>query len=853
MSNSPLLLRFYALPILILVLCSSLSWAIFKYEYIEENKQFQKEFEYRAGGHTAAFQLGLEDISSHSHHLANFLTHEFNTDEDEAFKSNQAFVNFMQMFFVGKNEVRDVIVYEPGAAISNSLLDSPEHRVLHILHSDSPLHKQSIASMPAIMTIVKQAIQEQQERSFVLLKEEKQPWIYEVIPISDADGKRGCLLLSWDIGALVERVLTKIPVGGQDIRYNFGEALVLESVSETAAIRDNGYKAEYVHLSRSRQEDIATDDQRRFYWEDDLNILGRIWHIRYDSAPAFLDAHPVVNAWNIFYGGLLMSALLALLTLLIYRRARVIEGLVHIRTKQLNDAKKRMHLLVDSLAEGLFDMDAQGVCTFINQRALDLLGYQHANQVTGQNVHKLIHHSDADSNVIAYEHCQIANVMRTEKAIRVDDEVFWRADGSSFAVSYNATPVRNDAGDVVGIIVSFLDISAQLVAENEREQMRKQVEHTQRLESLGVLAGGIAHDFNNLLTSVIGNADMALHHLPATSPAVKHIHGIHKASASAADLCGQMLAYSGKSMRVMEALNISELVRDMGELLAVSISKHIEVNEKLANPIRLIDADNIQVQQIVMNLIINANEAIGSQEGKITLTTGVIDVNQDFLQGCYANANTESGSYVFFEVHDDGCGMDNATIERIFEPFFTTKFTGRGLGMSAVLGIVRTHGGAMKIDSAIAQGTCIRVLFPALDSESALLPYQQDRLENIKIDTSQHGGLVLVVDDEESLRTIAGMMFEDMGYEVLLAEDGLQALQVFAQHIDDIDLVLLDLTMPKMGGEACMEALQQLRSDVPILISSGYSEAQCAKFKNFLQKPYSTTALQEKVREMLNK
>jgi len=852
MSNLPPLLRFYALPMLILVLCSSLSWAVFKYEYIEENKQFQKEFEYRAGGHTAAFQLGLEDISSHSHHLANFLTHEFNTDEDEAFKSNQAFVNFMQMFFVGKNEVRDVIVYEPGAAISNSLLDSPEHRVLHILHSDSPLHKQSIASMPAIMTIVKQAIQEQQERSFVLLKEEKQPWIYEVIPISDADGKRGCLLLSWDIGALVERVLTKMPVGGQDIRYNFGEALVLESVSETAAIRDNGYKAEYVHLSRSRQEDIATDDQRRFYWEDDLNILGRIWHIRYDSAPAFLDAHPVVNAWNIFYGGLLMSALLALLTLLIYRRARVIEGLVHIRTKQLNDAKKRMHLLVDSLAEGLFDMDAQGVCTFINQRALDLLGYQHANQVTGQNVHKLIHHSDADSNVIAYEHCQIANVMRTEKAIRVDDEVFWRADGSALTVSYHATPVRNDADDVVGIVVSFLDISAQLVAEQEREHMRKQVEHTQRLESLGVLAGGIAHDFNNLLTAIMGNASLALNHVNNASAVMKHMTRINKACSSAADLCRQMLAYSGQGQVEKTPLNVSELVRDMGQLLAVSISKHIEVDYQLATPIRLIHADKTQIQQIVMNLLTNANEAMGEKHGEIRFTTGVMDVNKDFLQGCYGNTNIEAGIYVFFEVHDDGCGMDAATVKRIFEPFFTTKFTGRGLGMSAVLGIVHAHGGALKVDSVVGKGTCMRVLLPVMEGESALLRPHQEDTDSVKVLTKQRKGLILVVDDEESLREIAGVMLEDMGYQVLFAEDGLQALDVFAQRMDDIDLVILDLTMPKMGGEACMEALQQLRPDVPVLITSGYSDTQCAKFENFLPKPYSEALFQEKVNAALN-
>jgi len=532
----------------------------------------------------------------------------------------------------------------------------------------------------------------------------------------------------------------------------------------------------------------------------------------------------------------------------------VIECLVHIRTKQLNDAQKRIHLLVDSLAEGLFDMDKEGICTFINQRALDLLGYQDANQVIGQHIHEFIHHSDVQKNIIAYENCQIAAVMDTAVAVRVDDEVFWRADGSPLTVSYHATPVHDDVGDVVGIVVSFLDISAQLVAENEREQMRKQVEHTQRLESLGVLAGGIAHDFNNLLSTIMGNASLAVNHLGEADVVMKHMQRINKACSRAADLCQQMLAYSGHGDVKKESLNLSELVQDMGQLLEVTLSKGIVLDFHLADPIKLMDADIARIQQIVMNLLTNANEAMGDKQGSIRLTTGVMDVNQDFLQGCYANTNMTPGRYVFFEVHDHGCGMDYATSERIFEPFFTTKFTGRGLGMSAVLGIVRAHDGVLKMDSVVGKGTCIRVLFPALDEESSLLPPHQASYENLPSDVIQHAeGLILVVDDEESLREIAGLMLEDMGYQVLFAENGLQALDIFAQYMNDIDLVLLDLTMPKMGGEACMEALQELRADIPVLISSGYSAEQHAKFKHFLPKPYSEGLFQEKVNAALGK
>lgn len=846
MSSLSLLFRFYTLPILVFFLSSLLSWVVFEYQYIQENKQFQMEYNSRAGGHTAAFELGLEDMSTYVYHLASFLTHEANNDGDDGgFKSNKEFSDFIRVFFSGNNAVRDAIWYESEADISHALLDAPESRVLHILHPDSPWHSQSIANMPAILTVLKRVIQDQKAGAFVLQKAMNQPWIYEVIPIR-SDGKQGCLLVSWDVGALIEYVLTKVPVGGQDIHYDFGETVVLDRKAKLGVTHHTIHKAEYIHLSRSRKTNEATGDQRHFYWQDELQLPGRVWRIRYVSAPAFLDSHRVVNAWNVLYGGLLISALLALLTLLIYRRARMIEGLVNIRSQQLHGAQKRIHLLVDSLAEGLLDMDGKGVCTFINQRGLDLLGYQRANQVIGQNIHELIHHSDVQRNIITHEHCKIVAVMHTAKAIRVADEVFWRADGSAIAVSYNATPVYDDTNTIVSIAVSFLDISAQVAAEQEREQMRKQVEHIQRLESLGMLAGGIAHDFNNLLTSVIGNADLALHHLDATSPVIKHLNGIHKASHHAADLCKQMLAYSGQCPLMMDSLNISELVRDMGKLLDVSISKYVEVDYELANPIHLMHADKTQVQQIVMNLLINANEAIGDKEGKLTVTTGMMDVDQKFLSTCYADKTVLPGDYVFVDVDDNGCGMDKTTLDKMFEPFFTTKFTGRGLGMSAMLGIVRSHMGAVFVRSVKGKGTCIRVLFPSLEAES-FMTIEQDEIENDAVDLVKHEGLILVVDDEVNLREIAGMMLEDMGYQVLFAENGLQALDVFSQHVDDIDLVLLDLTMPKMGGEACMEALRELRANVPVLITSGYSETQGSKFENFLAKPYSEALFQEKV------
>jgi len=840
MSSLSPLFRFYTLPVLVLLLGALLSWALFKYEYKHENLQIQSEYKFRALDHSAGFRMGIHMLSSKINMLENVLEHEI--DSGEELDSNADLEHFVRLFLADSKSIRDIMYY----ASSDDLLDSDGVPAAEVLHVDSAWHSKHLNSVKHIVEAFKSSVENKKKITLIVNQSDNQPWAYEVIPMMKNGEFLGWLVVSWDVGQELERVLTMLPVSGQDILFKFGDALTIQA--------DGGLKkAQYIHRSRSRERYVASNDGRHFQWLDNIEIMGRIWELRYDSAPGFLITHPIKNAWNVFYGGLLMSVLLALLTLLLYRRTRMIQSLVDIRTKQLKSAQKRVHLLIDSLAEGLFDMDKEGVCTFINQRALDLLGYGHANEVIGQHIHELIHHSNGDSTLIAHEHCKIAAVMDTAKAIRVDDEVFWRADGSPLSISYHATPVHDDTGDVVSIVVSFLDISAQLVAEQEREQMRKQVEHTQRLESLGVLAGGIAHDFNNLLSTIMGNASLALNHVGDAAYVMKYMQRINKACVRASDLCQQMLAYSGQGQVKKDSLNVSELVQDMGQLLEVSLTKGVHLDFCLADPIRLVHADVAQIQQIVMNLLTNANEAMSGQQGSIRLTTGVIDVNEDFLQGCYGNYHMTPGTYAFFEVHDHGCGMDHATTERIFEPFFTTKFTGRGLGMSAVLGIVRAHGGVLKMDSVLGKGTCIRVLFPALDGESCLLPPYQQNSEHSVVDVSQDTqGLVLVVDDEESLREVAGLMLEDMGYQVLFAEDGLQALDVFAQHSNDIDLVVLDLTMPKMGGEACMQALQGLRADIPILISSGYSVEQLTKFKHFLPKPYSEVLFQEKVNEALH-
>ena len=402
-----------------------------------------------------------------------------------------------------------------------------------------------------------------------------------------------------------------------------------------------------------------------------------------------------------------------------------------------------------------------------------------------------------------------------------------------------------EVGGQKAMLLSTQDITDQ-------RNLERQMLHSQKLESLGVLAGGIAHDFNNLLAGVLGNADLALMDVAPTSPARESLTGISQAARRASELCRQLLAYSGKGRFHVQPVDLAELVQEMGQLLSISISKKAVLKYHFAPDLPAIEADATQLRQVIMNLILNASEAIGERSGAISLTTGRICCDADYLAGAYCAEGIGPGDFVYLEIADTGHGMDRAIRDRIFDPFFTTKFTGRGLGLAAVLGIVRGHRGAIRVYSEPERGTTFKLLFPA---SAQLAPRAMDKAK--ANERWQGKGTILVVDDEESIRSLSRRMLERSGFSVTTATDGRDAIEKFQLDRNGIVLVVLDLTMPHLDGEACFRLLRESKPDVKVLLSSGYNEQDVVSLfagrspAAFIQKPYTTQELLAKVREVL--
>jgi PAS domain S-box-containing protein len=409
---------------------------------------------------------------------------------------------------------------------------------------------------------------------------------------------------------------------------------------------------------------------------------------------------------------------------------------------------------------------------------------------------------------------------------------------------------RCESGPNKGELVLFgssTDVTERRQAGEERQKLEEQMLHAQKLESLGVLAGGIAHDFNNILTSIIGNADLALMRINKESPAVDNLHRIEQAALRAADLAKQMLAYSGKGKFVVENIDLNCLLEEMLNMLEVSISKKAVLRLNTHQHLPLVEADATQLRQIIMNLVINSSEAIGDRSGVIAITTGCMDCDRSYLKDVWLDENLQGGLYVYLEVADTGCGMDKETISRLFDPFFTTKFTGRGLGMAAVLGIVRGHKGAIKVYSEEKKGTSFKILLPASVRPAEIFNGQEHK------DAWQGSGTVLLVDDEETIRGIGVEMLNELGFTTITACDGREAVEAFRLN-PDIAFVLLDLTMPHMDGEQCFRELRLINPAVKVIISSGYNEHEVTQkfvgkgLAGFIQKPYRLSTLQEVIK-----
>jgi PAS domain S-box-containing protein len=378
----------------------------------------------------------------------------------------------------------------------------------------------------------------------------------------------------------------------------------------------------------------------------------------------------------------------------------------------------------------------------------------------------------------------------------------------------------------------------------ERKLLEERVRHAQKLESLGVLAGGIAHDFNNLLTGILGSASLVIEDLPEDSETWNMQRNVIEASERAAQLTSQMLAYSGKGRFYVEDIDMARVVRDNLRLIQASMAnKKVQLDIQLASEPCVVEADPAQMQQVVMNLVINATEAIPEDRAGIVHLATRIQILREESDGLRA------GEYVVLEVSDTGTGMDADTASRIFDPFFTTKFMGRGLGLAAVQGIVRSHKGAIRVASSPGEGTTFTVTLPRskgapVDGADVLRPVWK---------TSE---TILIVDDEEVVRRAAAAALERFGYRVVLAEHGEQAVDLFRRDPFAYDAILLDLTMPLMNGEEVLPLLREIRPDIKVIVCSGYTEVEAMQrfsdLEAFIQKPYSSVHLAEKIRSVTN-
>jgi PAS domain S-box-containing protein len=409
---------------------------------------------------------------------------------------------------------------------------------------------------------------------------------------------------------------------------------------------------------------------------------------------------------------------------------------------------------------------------------------------------------------------------------------------------------------IVGVWGSQQDITERRKAEEKSARPEANLQQVQKLESLGMLASGIAHDFNNLLVGILGNAGLALMEISKESPAYECVQDIETAALRATELTNQMLAYSGKGKFIVEPLNLSSNVEEMFQLLESAVSKKVDLQLNLAKDLHSIAADASQIRQVIMNLVTNASDAIGDRRGTITVTTGGLNVHRTYLSETYLDDDLPEGYYAYIEVTDTGSGMDSDTREKIFDPFFTTKFTGRGLGLAAVFGIVRGHNGAIKVSSELGKGSTIRVLFPC-EKQQAKISREQIELA-VHTEGWRGRGKILVVDDEELVRDVARRTLKRAGFSVLMANDGREAVEVFRNHADEIIAVLLDLTMPELGGEEAFIEMRKISPDVGIILSSGFTEQEAAsKFAGagiayFIQKPYQPEILLEKIQKLLS-
>ena len=467
---------------------------------------------------------------------------------------------------------------------------------------------------------------------------------------------------------------------------------------------------------------------------------------------------------------------------------------------------------LDAVGDGLAVVDVEGRIQRFNVGLSRLLS-QPESELAGMQCERLWGNLPAEKQPFRRA---LANRRRESIELEYDDKL----------LVVTVDPMFDAAGNLIGAVHIVRDLTAQ-------RRLEEQFRESQKFETIGTLAAGVAHDFNNLLTSIMGNASLVMDSLTGAHPSREKLEDVVRAGQRAAELTHQLLAYSGKGRHFMQRVELSGLVERVQTLIEATVPKKVHLEMRLHRGLPLIEADPNQVQQVVLNLVSNAAEAVGEGTGAIVVSTG-----------------TDGSRYVYLEVHDTGCGMDTLTKMRIFDPFFTTKFTGRGLGLAAVAGIARSHKANIQVNSTPGKGSTFRISFPAEESAEPAGTEPESRRK------ATAGATVLVVDDEEMVRRIAQAALESRGYRVRVATDGRDAVNLARQYAD-IVVVLLDLTMPVMNGEEALDEILAARPGARVIVSTGYERRDAIalfgrkRVAAYLQKPYTSRQIVDKVDSVL--
>ncbi|NWJ40720.1 MAG: CHASE domain-containing protein [Geothrix sp.] len=663
-----------------------------------------------------------------------------------------------------------------------------------------------------------------------------QSGVLVMIPVRGKDGQPlGVVQGVFRMGDLVQKSMTFLEPQGVALRLFDASAPAPESLlhEETSPLPPVGpTREDGLRLSRA------------------FSLAGRNWLVTVTPVGGHFALGTSWRAWAVLVAGLAFSSLLAGYVRTLLASEADIRTQVESRTQELaqemeshrldaqalRESEARFRHLIEVMGEGLWVLDGQGLTTFVNRRMAEMLGYAPADMV-GRSLFEFMTEVD-----VAQAKRNLTD-RRDGHGIQHDFR-FRRQDGGELWTIVTGTPVMDEDGQLLSVLGVITDIT-------ERRRQEQAQLQSQKLESLGILAGGIAHDFNNLLTAILGNISLAQLCMPKVAPAWPYLENMERAVQRATNLTRQMLAYSGKGRFVVGPLDLNQAVQELSHLLSVSTSKKVAIRFQLQENLPTVIGEASQIQQVVMNLVTNAAEAIGEAEGIVSIRTGLQTYGGPDLERDFPGQPMEPGPFLTLEVSDTGQGMTPEVQARIFEPFFTTKFTGRGLGLSAMQGIVRGHRGGIRVYSEVGKGTTFKVIFPAGDG------LVRETGNDAEGEAWTGSGTILVVDDEEAVRLVARDMVRSMGFEVVTAEDGVQALARFREASGRICAVLMDLTMPHMDGLETFRELRRLDPGCRVVLTSGYNEQEAIQdflgkgLAAFVQKPFLRDDLLKALRRAL--